>query len=153
MGKKVVTVRANGRRRVQTEIEGKTLTQQQFKDQTDVNNIMEKYRKTGSITHINNSATGVYLDLTTMPDYEQSLNTVIRGQNAFAAMPADIRQRFGNDPAQLIRFLADPSKQEEAIQLGLRIRPPQSQQPVTPPPAPGTPESHVPGQTGQPRQG
>jgi len=36
-----------------------------------------------------------------------------------ASLPSKIRDRFGNDPSQLLSFLADSSNKDEAISLGL----------------------------------
>jgi len=120
---KIVTVRPNGTRRVQTVHTGKSRTQQQFKDDCNVNKILAKFKATGSITHIQNTQAGVYADLTQMPSYQESLNTVVAAQRAFEEVPAKIRQRFSNDPQEFINFLADEKNNEEAIKLGLKVRP------------------------------
>lgn len=116
---KKITKRANGQVRVQTINDEPSLTQGQYKDMTDVNKIMEKFRKTGSISHINNRTQGVYADLTNIPDYEGSLNSVLRAQKAFSDMPAKVRERFNNDPSKLIEFLSNPANKKEGIDLGL----------------------------------
>lgn len=140
---KEITLRENGSKRVRTINEEPTLAQQQFKDQCDVNQIMKKYLKTGTITHINNTRQGVYADLSQVPlDYQEALNTVIRAKDAFQEVPSHIRLRFQNDPGQMLRFLADPANQEEAIKLGLMVRKPKTQEtPIetpAPPQAPAT---------------
>lgn len=94
------------------------LTQQHFKDECDINNIIKKYTRTGSITHLN-AKKGVYMDLTTLPDYQQSLNTVLKANEAFESLPSKIRKKFHNDPQQLIDFLSDDKNYEEAMSLGL----------------------------------
>lgn len=99
------------------------LTQQQWKDECDVNKIMEQMYKTGSLTHIRNQQTGAYADLTDLPDYQTSLNTIIKANETFEALPAEIRTRFKNDPAELIAFIDDEKNIEESYKLGLRVRP------------------------------
>lgn len=123
--KKIITVRANGTKKVQTVIEGETRTQQQFQDQTDINKIMEQYVKTGTITHIRNATEGVYADLSNLPSYEEAMRTIIKAEQAFKDIPAPIRQRFGNDPQQLMNFLSNPENENEAVKLGLMVRKPQ----------------------------
>jgi len=106
------------RKRVQTTIEGSSMTQQQFKSQCDINQIIKKYEKTGMLSHINPNA-GNYGDFTNLKNFSENLNMVISAQNAFDALPSEIRKRFGNDPINLINFVEDNSNYEEAIKLGL----------------------------------
>lgn len=120
--KKVVQTRANGTKKVSTVHEGPSLAQQQFKDDCDVNKILEKFNKTGTLSHVRNGQTGVYADLTSLPDYDEALRTIITAENAFKDIPAQVRKRFDNDPKELIKFLSDPSNKEEAIKLGLMVR-------------------------------
>jgi len=122
MDNKTVTKRPNGTTRVTTDPVGPTKTQRQFKDQCNVNNIIAKYKKTGSITHVRNAQNGVYADLTNLPSLEEAHAVVNAAKEAFEAIPSSIRQRFGHDPQQFIQFLADPSNNEEAIKLGLKVK-------------------------------
>ena len=115
-------IRPNGTKRVVTFYEGKTRTQQQFAEQCDVNNIIAKYRKTGSITHVRNAQAGVYADLTELPSLEEAQKVMIVAREAFEQVPAKIRNRFGHDPQQFIEFLSNPENNEEAIKLGLKIK-------------------------------
>lgn len=107
-----------GRLHVETVNVEDSKTQQQFKDECDINNIMKKYSDTGVFTHLT-SKSGAYGDFTEIPDYQGSLDTVLRAQDAFSSLPADVRYRFGNDPGSLISFLADDKNYEEALKLGL----------------------------------
>lgn len=107
------------RRRVATVHEGASRTQQQFKDDCDVNKIMEKYRRTGTITFRKNVQDGVYMNLADAPDYQEALNTVIQAERAFEEVPSKIRLRFENDPKQFLAYLADPANHAEAVKLGL----------------------------------
>lgn len=122
-----ITKRSNGTLDVETIIEGETMTQQQFKDDCDVNSILEKYRKTGSISHLNNNQPQ-YADFSGYQDFQSSLHMVIEAQAKFDALPAHVRQRFGNDPAMLVDFLSNSENSDEAIKLGLKVAPaPQAQ--------------------------
>lgn len=108
----------NGRIRVQTINEEPTRTQQHYKDQCDVNNIIAKYKKTGVITHLARSQ-GVYADVSQITDYQTSLQKVMDAQNAFSTLPSELRLRFNNDPQQLLAFLQDPKNYDEGVTLGL----------------------------------
>lgn len=129
-GNKVITKRADGSKRVTTVNNLPTRTQQQYKDQVNVNNIISKFKKTGSITHVRNAQEGVYMDLTELPSLQEAHEVVIAASKAFEAVPSKIRQRFGHDPQQMLDFLKDKNNDEEAIKLGLKVR----QAPPTPDP-------------------
>lgn len=101
---------------------GVSRTQQHMKDECDINKIMARVRRGSAITHINNRVP-MYGDFTKMPSYKDALNVVINARNAFMALPALVRERFHNDPHELISFVQDPSNKDEAIRLGL-VNPP-----------------------------
>jgi len=109
-------------------------TKQSFVQECDINNIIKSFKVTGQIKHINEKAAqGAYLDLPEPIEFQDALHAVKAAQTSFATLPAHTRAQFGNDPAQFLTFISDPSNQEEMIKLGLAIdtRPPP---PVAPPP-------------------
>jgi len=97
--------------------EDATLTQQHFKDECDINNILRQFNVTGLLPE--NTLSPRYGDFTGISDYHSALNQVIAAEDEFMALPAEIRSRFANDPAQLIDFLQNPENKPEAIKLGL----------------------------------
>lgn len=100
-------------------------TKQDFKAQCDINNIIKGFTMTGQITHISaKAAQGAFLDLPDGLDFQAALNTVIAGENAFMALPAKIRDRFHNDPAEFLEFVTDPANADELVSLGIRQAPP-----------------------------
>lgn len=99
-----------------------TMTQQAFKAECEINNILRKYDKTGLITHVS-GAVAQYGDFSEVNEYQESLNMVINAQNAFMALPSDIRKRFGNDPGAFFEFATDPSNNDEMVRLGLAQAP------------------------------
>jgi len=120
---KVISQGADGRVRVQTRfIPGSSKTQQQFKDQCDVNKIMAKYQTTGQFLHLSGKQ-GVFADVSQITDYNQMHQKILDAKNMFGALPSNIRLRFGNDPAQLLAFMQDPQNLEEGIKLGIYEKP------------------------------
>lgn len=97
---------------------GESMTQQQFKGECDVNNILAKYKKTGLVTHLakHNAKFG---DFSTYEDYQQSLDKILTAQNSFNHLPSELRKKFDNDPGKLIEYLQDEKNHDEAIQYGL----------------------------------
>lgn len=96
----------------------KSKVQQQFKEQCDVNNIIAKYIKTGELHHEARKL-GVYGDMSSEKDYLQSMQTVVDANHAFNILPSKIRERFSNQPSQMLAFLEDNSNYDEAVKLGL----------------------------------
>lgn len=95
-----------------------SMTQQHFKDECDINNILRRHENGLPVTHIMSSQ-GQYGDFSAIPEYQDSLNLVNDAQTAFMALPSHVRARFGHDPSQLIAFVSDKANREEAIKLGL----------------------------------
>jgi phage internal scaffolding protein len=94
-----------------------TLTQQHFKDECDINNILRQFNVTGLLPEAPLSPR--YGDFTGIGDYHSALNQVIAAEDEFMRLPAQIRSRFENDPAKLIDFLEKSENKDEAIKLGL----------------------------------
>lgn len=97
--------------------EDATLTQQHFRDECDINNILKQFNVTGMLPQMTLSPR--YGDFTGIGDYKSALDRVMAIDEEFMALPANIRARFDNDPEQLINFLDDENNREEAIELGL----------------------------------
>jgi len=95
-----------------------TMTKQSFQDECNINSIMKKYEQTGLISHTKN-VQGSYGDFTNVEDYHAAINRVHAAENAFMALPSQIRKKFNNDPAAMLAFLDDPSNRKEALELGL----------------------------------
>lgn len=94
-----------------------SLAQQHFKEECDINTILQKFNITGMLPQ--STLSPRYGDFTGIGDYHTALNRVIAAQDEFEALPAQIRARFNNDPAQLIEFLQDEANRPEAEKLGL----------------------------------
>lgn len=95
-------------------------TKQSFKDECDINFIMNKWERTGQIPENQvGKMKPYYGDFADAPSYLEACNQVLAAKDSFASLPAFLRDRFRNEPANLIAFMADPANQEEAIELGL----------------------------------
>lgn len=96
----------------------KSLTNQADLENSDINKIMARYEKTGLI--MGTERTPKYGDFSEVRSYHETLSALRRVDAAFAALSANVRSRFENDPQKLITFLEDRNNDEEAIKLGLR---------------------------------
>lgn len=119
IGPKYVYLRPDGKtKKVFTINEEVDKADQSFKKECDVNEIIRKFTKTGQVTHLRGTQ-GVYADVSQVPDLHTAMITVTQAQQAFDALPSDIRKRFANSPTEMIEFLKDPKNEREAIKLGL----------------------------------
>lgn len=104
--------------RIITDCGDELMTKQAFKSECDINTILKQYSKTGIITHVQNSRPQ-YMDLPDAIDYQASMNTLLQADEAFAGLPASIRSRYGNDPAQFLAALSDPSQTDYLTSVGV----------------------------------
>ena len=94
-----------------------TMAQQQFRDEADINIIMERFGRTGEL--IAPARMPQYGDFNGVSDYHTAMNAVIEAQASFDALPAKIRATFDNDPGRFVEFCLDDSNRDEAVKLGL----------------------------------
>lgn len=118
VAEKTVTYRNNGKKRVMTLNEEGPKTDQQFKNDCDINYIVKKFNPQ---IHMAKSP-GIYADTTEIPDLLTASNIVKDAETKFMQLPADARLKFNNNPIEMINFLKNPQNQEEAIQMGLMIK-------------------------------
>lgn len=120
-------------------------TQQQFKDECDVNYILKRFRRTGTLPQTNANP-AVFADVT-VNDFQDAMNLVTSAQQEFDLLDSSTRARFGNSPAALLEFLQNPDNFSEAQDLGL-VEP----QPTPGPVVPDQPvDAGPPASPGQPR--
>lgn len=114
--------------RVQFHPVGESRTKQSFQAECDINNILAKYAKTGLIDHVKKHG-GYYGDLPLSNDFQTNLHAIMEAQASFDSLPANIRDRFQNDPARFLAFVEDPENGEEMVALGLRENSPSTASP------------------------
>lgn len=105
-----------------------SLVQQQFRTECDVNTIVRRFGMVGSEALV--GPQGVYGDFTGISDYESAVEAVNRAQAGFMALPAVVRERFGNDPARFLDWSGGRSLEEIAAGLS------EPAAPVAPAPVP-----------------
>ena len=108
--------------RVTADPEGESLTQQHFKKETDIVEIIKKHDRTGIIEHV---ARGVaqYGDYSEVNEYREALDMVNNANNSFMELPAEVRAMFGNDPGAFFEFATDPKNEAKMQELGLMAMP------------------------------
>jgi len=95
-------------------------THRSFGAAADINYVVNRYIKSG--TPIPQDTSAYYADVADAQekfDYQTIQNTIIEADRAFMTLPATIRERFQNDPPQLLQFLENPNNRSEAERLGI----------------------------------
>jgi len=96
-----------------------SLTQQQFKEEADINNIVDRFMKTGHLP--DPVSMPQYVDYEGIFDFQSAMNVVRQADENFMRMDAKVRSRFHNSPQEFLEFFADPANYDEAVRLGLAV--------------------------------
>jgi len=97
-----------------------SMTKQEFVRECDINNVIKQFKQPGMYNQmLAASDRGTYRDLPDSVDFQESLHTIMVAENAFMTLPAKIRERFGQDPAEFLAFLTNPENADEARKLGI----------------------------------
>lgn len=96
---------------------GESMTQQHLGPDTDINVLVRRYGLTGEMPVRREIA--AYGEFDEAMDFQTLLANVKAGEAAFAAVPADIRGKFGNDAGAFLEWIHDDENYEEAEKLGL----------------------------------
>lgn len=112
-----------------TIIEGPSMTDQSFKDEVDINTIVQRFGLTGEMP--SDLRMPSYGDFEATVDYHGAMLALKAADEEFLRLPGEIRARFDHNAGALIAFLEDPKNEEEARKLG--ILNPRKEAPAEPP--------------------
>lgn len=105
-------------------------TKSEFAPDSDINNIMRKYHKTGMLP--NAKTNPLYGDFASVPTYREACDIVLRAQQQFYGLPSEIRARCHNEPSEFLAFCADPVNSKMLEEYGLKKPSSQNKNPQTP---------------------
>lgn len=92
-------------------------TKQSFKDSCDINKILKKAQKAGSISHFEKHG-AFYGDFAEAPkDLFEAREQIERGTAIFNEAPAEIRKEFKNDPLEFYKFVNDPANSDRLREI------------------------------------
>lgn len=100
-----------------TDITDDTQTQQHLKNEVDVNTILAKWLKTGVIEHVKERQ-ALYADVSSI-DFRGALDSVRRAEEAFLALPSQLRRNLGNDPQNFIDWMQSDDDLDLKKEYGL----------------------------------
>lgn len=99
-----------------------SLTQQHFKDECDINNIVATYQETGIMPQ--GTREPLFGDFAGIPtSFQESQNLFKEAQDKFYSLPSDLRKMLDNSPQKLLEFMANPANTEACVQYGLFNKP------------------------------
>ncbi len=94
---------------------------QSFAKEVNINNIIKRYKKTGILVDplTGNARVPFFGDFSSGADLLEVQSKIAKVKETFACLPADVRDRFKNDPSVMLDFVNDPKNLVEAVKLGL----------------------------------
>lgn len=95
-----------------------SLAKQSMKDECDINQIMRKFEKNGTLEHLN-TFNGQYGDFADAPQYHDAMNIMLDANSMFDTIPSKIRAQFENSPSKFLEFAQDPENIKEMREMGL----------------------------------
>lgn len=104
-----------------------SMTMQEFVEESDLNNIVDRnmhFKDPAYVTKMilagkMSDSQPVYGDFVQVQDYQIAMNTVLMAKEQFAMLPSKVRDRFHNDPAEMLAFCNDLNNLDEGVSLGL----------------------------------
>lgn len=100
-------------------------TKQQFKDECDINRIVQMYPDINSDDYANrvrslvNSQPDLFGEYDSAMDYSKAVQIVDTARSQFETLPSVLRERFSQDPFEFLNYINNPDNKQEAISLGL----------------------------------
>lgn len=94
-----------------------SIVQKDMQDETDIKNILKKYGRTGVLPIMQDEA--LYGDFSSVPDFQEAQNIIIRAEQQFNMLDSDLRKKFDNSPEKFLQFCTDEKNLEEMRELGL----------------------------------
>jgi len=87
--------------RFRRRLSGTSIVQQQFKDECDVNVIVRRFGVTGELPQ--GLEGGMFGDFSGIEDFESAVARIDEIRGRFAALPAEVREKYRNDPTEMWR--------------------------------------------------
>ncbi len=89
-------------------------TKQCHKDECDISKIMDRFNRTGTISHVNQNQ-GRYVDFSGF-DFQEHQNKLNEGEAIFDSLPAEVRREFRQDPTKFFNFVNDPVNKDDLLE-------------------------------------
>jgi len=91
------------------------VTKQSFKDETNVNKILARHMRMGTISHLQQWG-GQYGDLAGF-NFQEAQNQIAKANSMFEKLPSSVRNEFSNSPERFFDYVNDPEHKDKLAQL------------------------------------
>jgi hypothetical protein len=109
-------------------------TKQSFKDSCDINKILAKHAKAGTLSHLEKHGAH-YADYSDF-EFDEHMRKIAQGREMFDELPSEVRAEFEQSPAKFFAFVNDPTNVDRLAELLPAIAKPGR---YFPDPSPSTP--------------
>ncbi|QIR82400.1 internal scaffolding protein [Chicken microvirus mg8_109] len=102
-----------------------SITQQHFKEQCDINRILDAYRVKARAMGVSvvelmpKLGSEQFADVSNVDDYLTAQNRIAQVNQMFEALPAEVRRSYDDDPANFVAALADSQNYRKFADLGI----------------------------------
>lgn len=97
-----------------------SLTQQQFKDECEIESLLRAHNLSQVMGIVNNHGQQpLYGDVSDIPDFHDAQNHVARATEYFEGLPSDVRSRFNNSLSEFLTTLNNPDAREALTEMGV----------------------------------
>lgn len=100
-------------------------TVQYFKDELDINKIVANMMKGKEPPMYQGEL--FYGDVSDFSNLQEAFIKTQEARDLFMQYPADLREKFENDPVKFVEFLEDPKNLDSAIEMGLAEKRPENE--------------------------
>ncbi len=115
-------------------------TKQSFKNETDINQILKRAQKSGTISHLNKHEAH-YGDFAGFDFFDAQLQ-LAAGRTIFDDLPVELRREFNQSPGEFFEYVNDPANVDRLGELlpalaapgqqNISLKPPQADDPPEP---------------------
>lgn len=97
--------------------EPEVCAKQSFRDECNVNKIIDRYTKTGVLTHVK-QLQSVYGEFNT-DSLQEAFAKVEAANNMFMQLPSALRKLCEHDPVKVMEFVQNPDNYDKLVEMGL----------------------------------
>lgn len=95
------------------------MTQQHFRDECDINKVVQRAIQTGDMTVFTTQQRGEFYDASIATDYADAMAMLDDVHDDFNSLPSAVRAEFGNNVSKYVEWMSDPENWSKAVELGL----------------------------------
>ena len=97
-----------------------SLTQQQFKDECEIESLLKAHNLSQVMGIVNNHGQNpIFADVSDIPDFAESQNHISLAREYFESLPSSVRSHFDNSLPQFLASLNNPDAREALVSLGI----------------------------------